>query len=138
MEDWAEIRRLHRSERMAIKAIARRLQISRNAVRRALAKDCPPQCSRPPQGSIVDAVEPRIRGLLAETPAMPATVIAGRIGWQHGLTVLKDRVRMLRPCYLPPDPASRASYDPGHRVQCGLWFPPVPLGAGRPTRRRCW
>src|SRR5215475_1456367 len=77
VEDWAEIRRLHRSEGMAIKAIARRLRISRNAVRRALAKDCPPQCSRPPKGSVVDAAEPRIRGLLAETPAMPATVIAG-------------------------------------------------------------
>src|SRR5215831_12903748 len=96
VEDWAEIRRLHRSEGMAIKAIARRLRISRNAVRRALAKDCPPQCSRPPKGSVVDAAEPRIRGLLAETPAMSATVIAGRIGCQHGLTVLK--VRMLRPC----------------------------------------
>ena len=36
---------------------------------------------------------------------MPATVIAERIGWEQGLTVLKDRVRVLRPCYLPPDPA---------------------------------
>ena len=64
---------------------------------------------------------------------MPATVIAERIGWQHGLTVLKDRVRELRPYYLPPDPASRTEYDPGHRVQCDLWFPPalVPLGAGQ-------
>ena len=133
MEDWAEIRRLHRSEGMAIKAIARRLQISRNAVRRALALDGPPRYSRPPKGSVVDAVEPRIRELLAGTPTMPATVIAERIGWQHGLTVLKDRVRVLRPYYLPPDPASRTSYDPGHRVQCDLWFPPalVLLGAGQ-------
>jgi hypothetical protein len=37
---------------------------------------------------------------------MPATVIAERIGWRHGQTVLKDRVRELRPLYLP-DPASR-------------------------------
>lgn len=29
VEDWAEIRRLHRVEGMAIKAIARRLRISR-------------------------------------------------------------------------------------------------------------
>jgi transposase len=133
VEDWAEIRRLHRSEGMAIKAIARRLGVSRNAVRRALAKDSPPQYSRPPKGSVVDAVEPRIRELLAGTPRMPATVIAERIGWQHGLTVLKDRVRVLRPYYLPPDPSSRTTYDPGHRVQCDLWFPPapVPLGAGQ-------
>lgn len=41
VEDWAEIRRLHRAEAMPIKAIARRLGISRNAVRRALARDSP-------------------------------------------------------------------------------------------------
>ena len=43
MEDWAEIRRLHRAEGMPIKAIARRLGISRNTVRRALAADGPPR-----------------------------------------------------------------------------------------------
>jgi transposase len=82
---------------------------------------------------VVDAVEPRIRELLQETPTMPATVIAERIEWRHGLTVLKDRIRALRPYYLPPDPASRTQYDPGHRAQCDLWFPPalVPLGAGQ-------
>jgi transposase len=118
---------------MAIKAISRSLGISRNAVRRALASDLPPRYVRAPKGSLVDRVEPRIRELLQKTPAMPATVIAERIGWEHGLTVLKDRVRVLRPYYLPPDPSSRTEYDPGHRVQCDLWFPPaaIPLGAGQ-------
>src|SRR5690606_30553034 len=110
-------------EGMAIKAIARRLGVSRNAVRRALARDVPPKYERPPKGSIVDAVEPAIRELLRKTPDMPATVIAERIGWTRSLTVLKDRVREIRPYYLPPDPATRTSYDPGHRAQCDLWFP---------------
>ena len=127
MEDWAEIRRLHNSEGMAIKAICRKLGVSRNAVRRALARDAPPRYRRASAGSRVDAVEPAIRELLRATPAMPATVIAERIGWEHGLTVLKDRVRVLRPYYLPPDPASRTEYDAGHRVQCDLWFPPAPI-----------
>ena len=133
MEDWAEIRRLHRAEGMAIKAICRELKISRNAVRRALASSCAPQYRRPARGSRVDAVEPAIRELLQATPTMPATVIAERVGWEYGLTVLKDRVRELRPYYRPPDPSSRTEYDPGHRVQCDLWFPPalVPLGAGQ-------
>ncbi len=133
MEDWAEIRRLHKSEGMAIKAITRELAVSRNAVRRALARDLPRRYVRPAKGSVVDTVEPWIRELLAKTPTMPATVIAERIGWEHGLTVLKDRVRVLRPFYLPPDPASRTEYDAGHRVQCDLWFPPasIPLGAGQ-------
>jgi IS30 family transposase len=34
VEDWAEIRRLHRSEGMPIKAIARVLGVGRNTVRR--------------------------------------------------------------------------------------------------------
>lgn len=132
MEDWAEIRRLHRVEGVAIKAIARRLGVSRNAVRRALARDAPPKYVRAPKGSIVDAVEPAIRELLREHPRMPATVIAERVGWERSLTVLKDRVREQRPYYLPPDPATRTAYDPGQRVQCDLWFPPasVPLGFG--------
>jgi len=83
------------------------------AVRRALAADAPPKYVRPAKGSAVDAVEPQIRGLLADWPTMPATVIAERIGWQRSLTVLKDRVRQLRGEYLPPDPASRTSYSPG-------------------------
>jgi hypothetical protein len=33
MEDWAEIRRLHRAERMPIKAIARQLEAGRNTAR---------------------------------------------------------------------------------------------------------
>ena len=36
VEDWAEIRRLHRAEKMPIKAIVRHLGISRNTVREAL------------------------------------------------------------------------------------------------------
>jgi len=61
VEDWAEIRRLHRSEGLPIKAVARVLGISRNTVRAALAWDAPPRYVRQPKGSIVDAVEPRIR-----------------------------------------------------------------------------
>ncbi|AJC62061.1 hypothetical protein GZL_p00131 (plasmid) [Streptomyces sp. 769] len=39
VEDWAEIRRLHRAEQMPIRAIARHLGISKNTVKRALAHD---------------------------------------------------------------------------------------------------
>ncbi|GAA4903175.1 hypothetical protein HNR25_001884 [Streptomonospora salina] len=60
---------------------------------------------------------------------MPATVIAERIGWQRSLTVLKDRVRQLRPLYQPVDPASRTTYRPGELAQCDLWFPPAPSTA---------
>jgi len=139
VEDWAEIRRLHRAEGMPVKVIARVLGISRNTVRAAVASDGPPRYARRPAGSIVDAAEPRIRELLKVYPTMPATVIAERIGWDRGLTVLKDRVRELRPAYLPPDPASRTAYDAGDVAQHDLWFPPITLPAGsgqhRPARQ---
>jgi transposase len=136
VEDWAEIRRLHRAEGMPIRAIVRKLGVGRNTVRRALAAEGPPKYQRPAKGSAVDAVEPRIRALLAEWPTMPVPVIAERIGWQRGLTILKDRVRELRPLFAPPDPASRTVYQPGELAQCDLWFPPVdiPLGFGQVGR----
>ena len=64
MEDWAEIRRLHRSEGMAVKAIARKMGVSRNTVRAALRAVDPPRYKRASAGSIVDAVEHEIRARL--------------------------------------------------------------------------
>ena len=136
VEDWAEIRRLHRAEGMAIKAIARRLGISRNTVRSAVGSDGPPRYVRSPAGSAVDVFEPRIRELLAEVPTMPATVIAERIGWTRGITVLKERVAELRPAHLPPDPASRTTYQAGEIAQCDFWFPPIELPVGHGQVRR--
>ena len=83
----------------------------------------PPKYERPPRGSIVDEVEPRIRELLQAYPRMPATVIAERIGWTRSIRVLSARVAELRPVYLPPDPASRTAYAAGEIAQCDFWFP---------------
>ena len=55
MEDWAEIRRLHRSERLSGRAIAKQLGISRNTVAAALASSGPPKYERAAVGSAVDA-----------------------------------------------------------------------------------
>ena len=133
IEDWAEIRRLHRSEGVPIKEIARRLGLARNTVRAALRGQEPPSRERGPRGSLADAAEPQVRVLLAEWPTMPVTVIAQRIGWQHSLTTLRDRVRRIRPEYLGVDPVDRVVYEPGEIAQCDLWFPKprIPVTAGQ-------
>ncbi|MDQ1629569.1 MAG: hypothetical protein QOI54_3313 [Actinomycetota bacterium] len=130
VEDWAEVRRLHRAEGMPIKTIARVMGISRNTVRAALRSDRPPKYDRRVSASIVDSVEPRIRELLQAWPTMPATVIAERIGWDRSIRVLSERVADLRPVYLPPDPAGRTTYLAGEIAQCDFWFPPITLPVG--------
>src|SRR4051812_8350500 len=115
---------------MPIKAIARVVGGSKNTVKAALHSDGPPRDDRPPRGSVVDDVEPRVRELLQAVPTMPATVIAERIGWDRSIRVLRDRVAELRPVYLPPDPASRTQYLAGEIAQFDLWFPPITLPVG--------
>jgi transposase len=66
VEDWAEIRRLHRAEGVPIKEIARRLGVARNTVRAALHSDGPPRYERARRGSVADAYEPQVRALLVE------------------------------------------------------------------------
>ena len=138
VEDWAEIRRLHRAERMSINAIADRLGIARNTVRKALRSTAPPKYERARTGSLVDAVEAEVRGLLAEFPLMPTMVIAERIGWVHGMTILNQRVRELRPLFLPPDPVQRTSYRPGELAQWDLWQPDVEIPVGFDEAAKLW
>ena len=130
VEEWAEIRRLYLAENVPIKEIARRLGLARNTVREAVRSCEPPQYRRVARPSAVDAVEPAIRELLHAHPRMPATVIAERIGWNRGITILKDRIQELRPAYLPPDPAGRTTYRPGELAQWDLWFPAVDIPVG--------
>ena len=138
VEEWAEIRRLHRAEGMSIKAIMRRLGVARNTVRAALRSDEPPSYQRAGTGSLVDAVEPAIRALLGEFPAMPATVIAERIGWAYGMTILKERVRELRPLFQPPDPCQRTFYRPGELAQWDLWQPDIAIPVGHGQAAKQW
>jgi transposase len=130
VEDWAEIRRLHRSEGVSISEVARIVGVSRNTVKAALRSDGAPKYERVPAGSLVDPFEPRIRELLNAVPTMPATVIAERIGWPHSIRTLSGRVACLRPFYLPADPSGRTSYEPGEIAQCDFWFPDIKLPVG--------
>jgi transposase len=113
VENWAEVRRLHKAEGLPIKQIARVMDVSRNTVRAAVRSEGPPRYVRAPMGSVGDGFEPRIRELLRAFPQMPASVIGERIGWPYSDRVLRARVAELRPVYLPPDPVSRTVYAAG-------------------------
>jgi transposase len=133
VEDWAEIRRLHRAEGVPIKEIVRRLGVARNTVRAALASERPPAYRRAPRGSVADAVEPQVRVLLKDWPRMAAPEIAHRIGWSYSLSPLKKLLTRIRPEYVGIDPVDRTVYEPGQITQCDLWFPEptIPVGPGQ-------
>ncbi|MCA2249433.1 IS21 family transposase [Mycobacterium intracellulare] len=131
IEDWAEIRRLYRAEKIPIREIARRLGVARNTVRAALSSDRPPRYERAPRGCVVEVFEAQIRALLKEYPRMPATVIAERISWPYTMNPLRVRLREIRPEYAGLDPVDRFIYEPGVITQCDLWFPATQIPVGR-------
>jgi transposase len=129
VEDWALIRRLV-ADGLPQRQVARQLGVDRKTVARAVSSASPPQYERPP---VVNAFSPagaRVRALLAGYPAMPATVIAERVGWTGSVTWFRDNVRLIRPEFAPKDPADRLEHAAGDQAQCDLWFPPaqIPLG----------
>ena len=134
MEDWALIRRLA-AEEVPHAAIARRLGISRTTVLKAVRSEAPPKYERRSAVTSFAAVEARVRGLLTDTPDMPSTVLAERVGWTGSSSWFRDNVARIRPEYQRLDPADRIVWGAGDAAQCDLWFPPkkIPLENGTST-----
>ena len=129
MEDWAEIRRLHRAEGLPIKEVARQMGLARNTVRSALRSERPPTYQRrEPRKSVADAYEPAMRALLATWPRMPAPVVAERIVWPYSMGPLKKRLALIRPEYRGIDPVDRLSTSPARS-------PSATCGSHRPRSR---
>ena len=131
MEDWALIRRLA-AEEVPHAAIARRVGISRTTVVKAVNWDGPRRYERTPAVTSFATVEARVRGLLSDTPDMPATVLAERVGWAGSSSWFRDNVARIRPECEPKDPSDRIVWEAGDAAQCDLWFPPkkIPLENG--------
>ncbi len=131
MEDWALIRRLA-AEGVPNTRIAVRLGISRTTVIKAVNSEAPPRYERSPGLTSFAVFEPRVRALMGQTPDMPATVLAERVGWEGSIRWFSDNVKRLRPEHRPIDPADRLTWAPGDAAQCDLWFPPrkIPLEDG--------
>jgi hypothetical protein len=131
LEDWALIRRLA-AEGVPNTRIAERLGISRTTVVKAVASGSPPKYERSPGPTSFAVFEPRVRALLEQTPDMPATVLAERVGWDGSIRWFSENVKRLRPEHRPIDPADRLTWAPGDAAQCDLWFPPrrIPIEDG--------
>jgi hypothetical protein len=131
LEDWALIRRLA-AEGVPKAQIAQRLGISRTTVIKAVNSDAPPRYERKPAPTSFTVFELRVRELLEQTPDMPATVLAERVGWTGSIRWFRENVARLRPVHRPIDPADRIVWAAGDAAQCDLWFPPrkIPLEDG--------
>ena len=123
MEDWALIRRLA-AEGVPKAAIARRVGVSRTTVIKAVSSQGPPKYERRSAPTSFTPFESRVRQLLADTPEMPATVLAERVGWSGSIRWFRDNVNRIRADHRPIDPADRLTWAPGDVAQCDLWFPP--------------
>lgn len=139
VEQWAEIRRMHRVERLSIREISNRTGLHRKTIRRALAAEAPPAYSRPAGVSKLDPFRDWICEQLREDPAIQSLRLremAAELGYEGGKTIFDDYVRAVRPRFLVKRTFQRTIYRPGELVQCDLWEPRdlVPVGHGQ-TRR---
>jgi transposase len=139
VEQWAEIRRMHRVERLSIRAIHRRTGLHRETIRRALASDEPPCYRRGPAASKLDPLKPWIEEQLRSDPGIPSKrlrELAEELGYEGGKTIFDDWVRELRPRYLRRRTYQRTIYRPGELCQFDLFEPrePIPVGYGQLRR----
>ena len=97
----AEVLRLALVEGVAVRAIAKRLKMSRKTVRKILGLHrAPPKPAADSRGSILDLYESAIRAVLDDAPTMLAPAVLERLrplGYTGGVTILRDRLRRLRP-----------------------------------------
>jgi transposase len=141
VEQWAEIRRMHRVERLSIREISKRTGLHRKTVRRALAAQAPPKYVRAPAGSKLDPFKEWICEQLRADPGIQSLRLremAAELGYEGGKTIFDDYVREVRPRFLVPRTFQRTIYRPGELVQCDLWEPRALVPVGRGQLRRGW
>ena len=141
VEQWAEIRRLHRVDGLSIREISRRTGLHRKTIRRALGAAVPPRYSRSVAGSKVDPFRDWMCGqLVADTRIQSQRLLemATELGYRGGKSIFDDYVREVRPRFLRPRTFQRTIYRPGELIQCDLWEPSEHITVGHGQRRRGW
>ena len=141
VEQWAEVRRMHRVDGLSAREISRRTGLARDTVGRLLAAAMPPRYERRPMGSKLDPFKDWICEQLAGDPRIQSQrlrELAGEIGYEGGKSIFDDFVREVRPRFLRPRTFQRTVYRPGELVQCDLWEPRELIPVGHGQQRRGW
>ena len=131
VEDWAEIRRLYKVDKLSKRAIARRLDIHRDTVSKALANDKGPSYKKRKQKeSLLEPYKAKIHALLGQDPTLSGVRIYEIIepeGYQGQMTILRDYLRQVRPEYKLREVYLRMSYEPGQYGQVDWGEMPDPV-----------
>jgi len=130
---------------MSMRAIAEELGISRGAVYRALARvqaqrdgQAAPLPRARGRGSVVDAFEPILKELLAKYPNLTVERALQELrarGYTGGYTVLRQRIRLLRP---RPAPAPVPRFETGPGMQAQMDYGVYDIDFTREGRRRVY
>ena len=141
VEQWAEVRRMHRVEGLSGREISRRTGLHRDTVARLLAAAAPPRYQREAAGSKLDPFKDWVCEQLRADPRIQSQRLremAGEIGYQGGKSIFDDYVRETRPRFVVPRTFQRTIYRPGELVQCDLWEPRELVAVGHGQQRRGW
>lgn len=136
VSEWAQVRALA-ADGVSQREIASRLGMNRRTVRRLVEAAEPPRYRREGAGSMLDPLDPVLRGLVADFEAIRAPRVTEILREDYGYTGSVDLVRRrlaeLRPMAVRP--AQRTGYRPGQVMQVD-WaeMPTRPKLLGRERR----
>lgn len=119
---FAEVLKLAFVDDLGMRAIARRLKMSRKTVRRILDRERRKRAelpTTPPRPTLLGAYDGAIRQMLSDTPELKAPAVMERLrplGYRGGITILRDRLLQLRP-HAEREPFLTLDFAPGAAVQ---------------------
>lgn len=130
----AEALKMHLVDGLGMRAIAKRLGMSRKTVRKLVTRVLvPPRAATAaPRPSVLAPYEAKLKALLDEVPEMKAPAMLERLrhdGYEGGITILRDKMAKLRPRYR--EPFLTLHFTPGEAVQVdwadfGFALPGIP------------
>jgi transposase len=119
-----EALRLHLIENLSARQIAKRLQLSRNTVRKLLGRGIEQRtkavvATRVSRETMLEPYKPTVRQILSDVPGIKTPAVLERLrpmGYTGGVTILRDLVRSLRP-RSPKEPFLTLDFHPGAAMQ---------------------